>query len=58
MCPQIVLLVLLFLNIGVVLGQHGKPRTGNHNVFVALISASITSSVLYWGGFFDNLLGN
>ena len=35
--------------------DHGKPKEGNHNFWYSLIALIITTSLLYWGGFFDKL---
>lgn len=48
--PQITLLALWALNLGVDLAQHGKP-SGNHNIFNTLIAMAIVGAVLWWGGF-------
>ena len=51
--PQIVYVGLIGLNIGAALVQHGKPRTGTHNVWAALTATAIIVPVLYAGGFFS-----
>lgn len=33
--------VVFILNLGINLGQHGKPKEGNHSFWIALISCSI-----------------
>jgi hypothetical protein len=53
MIPQIVMICLVFLGLGMAMAKHGQPRTGNENFFVTLISAVISHAVLYWGGFYD-----
>lgn len=56
MWPQIILLLLFMLGLGVSLANHGKPR-GNENVWITLISDVIVLSILWWGGFFNPLFG-
>jgi hypothetical protein len=51
--PQVLLLVFLALDIGVVLAKHGQPRKENYNLFVTVISHAIMVALLIWGGFFD-----
>ena len=48
----IVLLVLTAISGGITLEQHGKPKTGNTNIWTWLFSAGIQMGILYWGGFF------
>ena len=50
--PQIILLVLLGLNLLATAYLHGKPRTGNFNIFGALVNAGILIWLLVSGGFF------
>jgi len=50
--PQVTIIALFALSLGVSLALHGKPRTGNHSFGVALISAALTLVPLYFGGFF------
>lgn len=53
MIPQIIFIGLTCINLGVILGKHGKPREGNHSIWIQLISEAITLTILYYGGFFD-----
>lgn len=50
--PQVTVIVLYGLSIGVSLALHGKPRTGRHNVGAALIGSAFVLAPLYFGGFF------
>ena len=50
---QIILLSLIGLNLLISSYLHGKPKEGNHSVFVSIIGAVIHLSLLYFGGFFD-----
>ena len=50
--PQIIFIVLLGLNLGVGLAQHGTPKTGNNSFMSAFLGTIIQVGLLYWGGFF------
>ena len=50
--PQIILLSLVALNLLATAYLHGKPRTGNFNIFGALVNAGILIWILVAGGFF------
>jgi hypothetical protein len=50
--PQIVAICLMALQVGIGLADHGKPKTGNHSFFQALISTGLLLGLLIWGGFF------
>jgi hypothetical protein len=55
MLPQIVYLGLALLGLGIELERHGKPKEGEHNFGISLISTTITICILWWGGFFNPL---
>lgn len=57
MLPQIVMLALLFIGIGIGLSDHGKPKTGENSFWSVLIGQVLLFSILWWGGFFDNIFG-
>ena len=50
--PQLITIILMALGVGLEVASHGKPRTGNHNAVVHLVSTGLTVGLLYWGGFF------
>lgn len=50
--PQIIIVILYALNIGIELTRHGEPKQGNHNAFYTLIGTAISVGILWWGGFF------
>lgn len=52
--PQIIWVTMAAISLGIALGDHGKGRTGKHNVFITVIAIAINVSLLYWGGFFTN----
>ena len=49
--PQITLIALIALSLGVHLAKHGERRP-DYNIWYSLISASISCWLLYSGGFF------
>lgn len=51
--PQVLVLMLLALDIGVTLAKHDQPRTDKYNVFVTAFGHVILVALLIWGGFFD-----
>jgi len=51
--PQIILLSLIGLNLLISSYLHGKPKEGNHSVFVSIVGVTIYLTLLYFGGFFD-----
>ncbi len=50
--PQIVLIVLFCLSLGISMAKHGQEETKKHNFFTSLVSVAIEVSILIWGGFF------
>jgi hypothetical protein len=50
--PQIILLSLLGLQLLITAHYHGKPKAGEHNIFVRLIDSAILIWILIAGGFF------
>ena len=52
MLPQIIVLILLGMGLGMDLISHGKPRDTQYNIWASLIATTITLGLLYWGGFF------
>lgn len=54
--PPLVMLSLMVLGLGLELEANGKPKTGNRSIGWALFGATVTATILYWGGFWDPLL--
>lgn len=52
MWPQWTYLILNLIGIGLVISNHGKPRT-NENAYAWIISALIQFFILFKGGFFN-----
>lgn len=49
--PQIILIVLMTLGLGMSIADHGRPKTGKTSATAALIANIILFGLLYWGGF-------
>ena len=57
MIPQLIYLGLMAIGIGMEIARHGTEKTGKHNAWSQTIAATLILAVLWWGGFFDPLLG-
>jgi len=56
MVPQLLLLCMWSLGLGIALCKHGEPKDGKYNVFIALLGVVIEAALLWWGGFFAPLM--
>lgn len=50
--PEVTVIVLYTLVMGMTLAMHGKPRTGNYNFGASLLGVGLLFALLYAGGFF------
>lgn len=50
--PQITMIVLYGLNIGISCAKDGQPKEGKYSGITAIISCVIAAWILYQGGFF------
>lgn len=50
--PQIVMIVLYAISIGITMQKHGKPKEGTESLWLSLFAVGINVAILYWGGFF------
>jgi hypothetical protein len=50
--PQVVVIVLYSLSLGMSFMQHGKPKTGKYDAWGTLFATIIMILILNWGGFF------
>ena len=50
--PQIILLALWGISLGVAIAQHGQPKKGTESAWNSIIGLAIVAPILYWGGFF------
>ena len=53
MIPQLIVLILMAMNLGMALVKHGEPTNMKYNVLTSFLGNVITIGLLYWGGFFD-----
>lgn len=51
--PQIIILVLNVLGLGISLAEHGETELKQESFFTRLFSTAIHLLLLWWGGFFD-----
>lgn len=49
---QIIIIILYSMSLGIALVNHGKPKQGNENFWITLISVLINLFILIQGGFF------
>lgn len=54
--PHILYFILVGIGLGLSLTKHGEPKTGEHNFFVDIFSYALGFTILYFGGFFNQLL--
>ncbi|MEZ2132510.1 MULTISPECIES: hypothetical protein [unclassified Sinorhizobium] len=50
--PQLVIIALSAMGVGINMAKHGEPRKGKFNFWIALSVAAIEMGLLYAGGFF------
>jgi len=48
--PQIVLIALYSLSLGISMAKHGKPREP-YNFWTSFLAVIIEVAILWWGGF-------
>jgi len=53
MIPQILIISLGMIGLGINISKHGESETGKHNVWTSITSLSMYWAILYYGGFFD-----
>lgn len=54
MIASIILLVLVFMELGMYLAKHGEYKTGKYNFWIGLLSVAIQLALFYYAGLFDN----
>lgn len=50
--PQIIMIILQVLGIGIHLARHGEETNDTYNFITRTFSALVVIGLLYWGGFF------
>ena len=56
MVATIILLAILFINLGIELAYHGKPRIGKYSFWGKLIAVIINLVLFYYAGLFDKFM--
>ena len=56
MLATIILLTILFINLGIELANHGKPREGNYSFWAKLLAVIINLVLFYYAGLFDKFV--
>ena len=51
--PQIIMIIVFGLNLGISIAKNGEPREDTYNFWITLIGTIINVGLLYWGGFFS-----
>ena len=52
--PQITVIVIMAINLGINLVMHGKPKKEDYNFFKECINDAILIVLLIYGGFWTN----
>jgi len=50
--PQVTILILQLLSLGIALGRSGQSKNQNYNFFTELFNVGITQGLLFLGGFY------
>ena len=56
MIATIILLAILFINLGIEMANHGKPRGGKHSFWGKLVAVIINLLLFYYAGLFDKFM--
>ena len=51
--PQITIIVLYAMQIGIALVKHGEPRKEKYSVWTTMLGTLIGVAILWWGGFWN-----
>tara|TARA_R100000951_G_scaffold99590_2_gene90008 strand:- start:45 stop:221 length:177 start_codon:yes stop_codon:yes gene_type:complete len=58
MIPQIIMMTMIAIGVGIHLAKHGEQINMKYNFFFKLVSATISVWILYEGGFWNVFLNN
>ena len=50
--PQLTMIVLYAIGIGIAIAKNGEPKNENHNAFTVILASALGLWILYMGGFF------
>lgn len=53
--PQLIVLFLIVLSLGVSMARHGRKKIGRHSLWWELLDFIMLVGLLYWGGFFHGV---
>jgi len=56
MIPQLIIIMLGMIGLGMNVAKHGEPKDSKYNGWSHLIATLIIWTVLYYGGFWHELL--
>ena len=51
--PQIIMVILMSINLGIELINHGKTAPRTYNVVRELVADGLLIALLWWGGFWN-----
>ena len=51
--PQIIIIILYAVNLGITLAKHGESTESKYNFIGTFISTALMVGLLIWGGFFS-----
>jgi len=49
--PQITMITLYAIGLGVAFAQHGSPKSGTENFWITAAATGVAIGILWWGGF-------
>jgi len=55
--PQLTFLALMFLELGFAISHHGRMKKGKHDLWGTVFAFVVITGILWWGKFFDGMLG-
>jgi len=50
--PQLIMISIIFLSLGVCAAKHGEPRK-DYNIGISILDTALMITLLWWGGFFN-----
>jgi uncharacterized membrane protein YoaK (UPF0700 family) len=51
--PQIIVIALFALSLGVAIAEHGKEKKYKFNAMLVVLQEAVVTALLIWGGFFN-----
>lgn len=58
MIPQIIMLSIWMISLGVNISKHGEERNSKYNAYHFIIAKMIIFAILYYGGFWNVLINH